>query len=118
MFPVSAKLKQRLLMERVVRLETVSEEKGEIDHHDLLGSRQMTCWSRFFGHWWTWAYLLDWFLLLSCTLTELAIMNLAVQPPDRYLPVNDPSVSYPYESDIVRIYFLLSFPNSPPNHPS
>ncbi len=59
--------------------------------------------------WWCWGYALDWCLLVSVTLIELAIVHLAVSPYDRYLRPGSPvaEFDYPYLPDIVRARTLV-----------
>jgi hypothetical protein len=50
--------------------------------------------------WFHQSYLLDWIISLSLFLVAQTV-NMFVDPFDRYLPPNDPSVAYPIRPDMV-----------------
>jgi len=56
--------------------------------------------------WFHFTYLLDWLIVLIF-LVGPGLYELFLHPRDRYLPPNDPSVSYPRKADIVSNILLL-----------
>jgi len=56
--------------------------------------------------WFHRSYLIDWTLSLALFIVVQAV-NMFVDPFDRYLPPNDPSVMYPHKPDIVSNALLM-----------
>ncbi len=51
--------------------------------------------------WWRWDYLFDWGLIILIALVELSFTQFVFEPYDRFLPKDDPSLSYPLLPDTV-----------------
>lgn len=73
------------------------EEYGFV-HHSSPGLGQ---WS-----WWRWDYLFDWGLIILIALVELSLTQFVFEPYDRFLPKDDPSLSYPLLPDTVPAWSL------------
>jgi len=56
--------------------------------------------------WWRWDYLVDWAVLGVVCMTELLLSHLVFSPYERYLPANDPAVSYPNLPDTIPSWSL------------
>jgi diacylglycerol diphosphate phosphatase/phosphatidate phosphatase len=72
------------------------------DEYAAIDEAQMEIGTR----WWNWYFLVDWVLILGLLVTELIVTTFFLSPYDRYLPPNDPTVSYPLLDDIVPTWSL------------
>lgn len=52
-----------------------------------------------FSTWWSPLYFVDWILAIALLIIT-SIIEKTISPYRRYLPANDPSVSYPVEAGI------------------
>jgi len=55
--------------------------------------------------WWSFWYLIDWLVVVTLLIVS-GLISLAT-PYDRYLPLNDPSVTYPVQADIIPDWLLI-----------
>lgn len=85
-------------LEMGISNDSRDEEYGFV-HHSSPGLGQ---WS-----WWRWDYLFDWGLIILIALVELSLTQFVFEPYDRFLPKDDPSLSYPLLPDTVCRRFHL-----------